>query len=113
MEASAKGSDARAPGQRAPERRGAQRPPEEARRKRAAAEKRYAGWGDGIERAFCGYCEHLLPADFPVHSRHGVATIVPRVVARRPEALLLCTFDHAGPHIWPDGELTEDATGQR
>ena len=30
------------------------------------------------------------------------------IVARRPDALLLCTFSHHGPHSWPDGELVAD-----
>ncbi|MDF3043718.1 MAG: hypothetical protein K0Q71_6424, partial [Thermomicrobiales bacterium] len=32
----------------------------------------------------------------------------------RHDGLLLCTFSHHGPHLWPDGELVDDgpATGE-
>jgi hypothetical protein len=100
--------DLRREGQRLTERKGAPRPSEEPRRKRATPERRYAGWNDGIERAFCGHVEHRLPSAFPVLSRAGVATIPATIVARRPAAVLLCTFDHAGPHVWPDGEIVVD-----
>jgi hypothetical protein len=83
------------------------RPPEDARRKRSA-ERRYVGWGDGIDRYYCARDDHRHPPAFPVESRGGVATIPPTVVARRPDALLLCTFTHAGPHRWPDGEEAGD-----
>jgi hypothetical protein len=100
--------DPRREGQRPVERKGASRPPDEPRRKRATSERRYAGWNDGIERAFCVHVEHTLPAAIPVHSRTGIATIPATVVGRRPAAILLCTFDHAGPHVWPDGEIVGD-----
>jgi hypothetical protein len=32
------------------------------------------------------------------------------VVARRPDAILLCTYTHFGPHVWPDGENVEDGS---
>ncbi len=83
------------------------RPPQETRRKRAN-EQRYAGWGDGIERAFCARANRLLPEAFPVASHAGAATIPATIVARRPDSLLLCTFSHHGPHLWPDGELVDD-----
>ncbi len=83
------------------------RPPQDTRRKRAN-EQRYAGWGDGIERVFCIRAEQLLPETFPVASHAGAATIPATIVARRPDALLLCTFSHHGPHSWPDGELVAD-----
>ena len=83
------------------------RPPQETRRKRAN-EQRYAGWGDGIERAFCARANQLLPEAFPVASHAGTAIIPATIVGRRPESLLLCTFSHHGPHRWPDGELVDD-----
>jgi len=83
------------------------RPPQDNRRKRAN-EQRYAGWGDGIERVVCARAEQILPETFPVASHAGAATIPATIVARRPDALLLCTFSHHGPHSWPDGELYED-----
>ena len=83
------------------------RPPQDSRRKRAN-EQRYAGWGDGIERVVCARAEQFPPETFPVASHAGAATIPATVVARRPDALLLCTFSHHGPHSWPDGALVAD-----
>ena len=83
------------------------RPPQDTRRKRGN-EQRYAGWGDGIERMYCARAEHALPETFPVASHAGAATIPATIVARRPDGLLLCTFSHHGPHLWPDGEFVED-----
>jgi hypothetical protein len=34
---------------------------------------------------------------------------VPRIVARRTAAILLCDCIHEGPHYWPDGELVEES----
>jgi hypothetical protein len=84
------------------------RPPQDTRRKRAN-EQRYAGWGDGIERVVCARAEQYLPETFPVASHAGAATMPATIVARRPDALLLCTFSHHGPHSWPDGELVADS----
>jgi hypothetical protein len=83
------------------------RPPQDTRRKRGN-EQRYAGWGDGIERTYCTRAAQLLPETFPVAAHVGAATIPATVVARRPDGLLLCTFSHHGPHVWPDGELVDD-----
>ena len=83
------------------------RPPQDTRRKRGN-EQRYAGWGDGIERVYCARAEQFLPEAFPVASHAGAATIPATIVARRPDGLLLCTFSHHGPHVWPDGELVDD-----
>jgi hypothetical protein len=83
------------------------RPPQDNRRKRAN-EQRYTGWGDGIERVFCARAEQFLPTTFPVASHAGAATIPTTIVARRADALLLCTFSHLGTHLWPDGELVDD-----
>jgi hypothetical protein len=83
------------------------RPPQDTRRKRGN-EQRYAGWGDGIERMYCARAEHALPESFPVASHAGAATIPATIVARRSDGLLLCTFSHHGPHLWPDGELVDD-----
>jgi hypothetical protein len=83
------------------------RPPQDNRRKRGS-EQRYAGWRDGIERVYCARSRQLLPEVFPVASHAGTATMPAATVARRAENLLLCTFSHHGPHIWPDGELVDD-----
>jgi hypothetical protein len=83
------------------------RPPQDTRRKRSN-EQRYAGWGDGIERVFCARAEQFLPESFPVASHAGAATIPATIVAQRPDRILLCTFSHHGPHVWPDGELVGD-----
>jgi hypothetical protein len=61
-----------------------------------------------MERVFCIRAEQLLPETFPVASHAGAATIPATIVARRPHALLLCTFSHQGPHSWPDGELVAE-----
>jgi hypothetical protein len=97
----------RSDGGKPPDRKGSSRPAPEGRRKRPA-ESRYASWGDGIDRLYCGRAAHGLPAAFPVASHTGLATIAPAVVARRPDALLLCTFSHCGAHVWPDGEAVDD-----
>jgi hypothetical protein len=68
------------------------------------------GFSDGIERAACSHYHHRLPPDFPVQHRTGVAALVPRVVARRTSAILLCDCVHEGPHSWPNGDLVEDAS---
>jgi hypothetical protein len=81
--------------------------PQDTRRKRGN-EQRYAGWGDGIERVYCARAEQGLPESFPVASHAGAATIPATIVAQRPDRLLLCTFSHHGPHVWPDGELVGD-----
>lgn len=83
------------------------RPPQDTRRKRGN-EQRYAGWGDGIERAYCARAEQFLPESFPVASHAGAATIPTTIVARSPDRILLCTFSHQGPHVWPDGEIVGD-----
>ncbi len=83
------------------------RPPQDTRRKRGN-EQRFAGWGDGMERVFCAHAEQFLPETFPVASHAGAATIAAAIVARRPDGLLLCTFSHQGPHVWPDGELVDE-----
>ena len=83
------------------------RPPQDTRRKRGN-EQRYAGWGDGIERAYCARAEQFLPESFPVASHAGAATIPATIVAQRPDGILLCTFSHYGPHVWPDGEIVAD-----
>jgi len=76
-----------------------QRPPQEPRRKRG--EQRASSWGDGIDRAWCAKSLAILPETFPVESHSGVATIAPRVVDRRDQAVLLCNFSHSGDHEWP------------
>ncbi len=81
--------------------------PQDTRRKRGN-EQRYAGWGDGIERVYCAHAAHFLPESFPVASHAGAATSPATIVAQRPDLLLLCTFSHHGPHVWPDGELVGD-----
>ena len=57
---------------------------------------------------YCVHAAHALPQIFPVASHAGAATIAATIVARRPDALLLCTFSHFGPHVWPDDELVDD-----
>jgi hypothetical protein len=87
--------------------RGQDRPPGggERRRKRGGSGERRSdtGFADGIERALCVACHHVLPETFPVQGRSGAAVIRPFVVARRPDAVLLCDGEHPGAHMWPDG----------
>jgi hypothetical protein len=83
--------------------------PQDTRRKRGN-EQRYAGWGDGMERVYCARAEQFLPQVFPVASHVGAATIPATIVARHPDGLLLCTFSHHGPHVWPDGELADEGS---
>jgi hypothetical protein len=79
-------------------------------RRRRTNEQRFAGWGDGVDRAYCARAAHLLPSTFPVASHSGAVTIPMTVVARRPDAILLCTYTHFGPHVWPDGETVDDGS---
>lgn len=78
---------------------------EEGRRRRG--DRRQAGFGDDIERAFCA--SHLaVPATgFPVQHRTDVATLRPVVVDRRPGAILLCDGAHPGDHFWPTGDAVD------
>ena len=87
----------------------APRPEEPKRRRPTAAERRFAGYGDGIERARCAAQFHRIPPGFPVQRRVGVATLPARPVARRPDAILLCDGAHPGPHRWPDGDEPTEA----
>jgi hypothetical protein len=61
-----------------------------------------------MERVYCARAEQFLPERFPVASHAGAATIPATIVAQRPDGILLCTFSHHGPHVWPDGELVGD-----
>ena len=88
------------------------RPSPDTRRKRGN-DQRYAGWGDGIERAYCARAEQFLPESFPVASHAGAATMPATIVARRSDGILLCTFSHDGPHVWPDGQLVGDQPATR
>ena len=111
MDASPDRPPPRLDGGKPPERKGSSRPSLEGKRKRPS-ESRYAGWGDDLDRDFCALAMHTLPTTFPVASHGGLATIAPAVVARRPDALLLCTFTHCGAHVWPDGEVADDSQGE-
>jgi hypothetical protein len=77
---------------------------DEGRRKRPN-QARYVGWGDGQNREYCDRMSHVLPRTFPVASHTGAATIRATVVARRSDSYLMCTYDHCGPHVWPDGDV--------
>ena len=75
---------------------------------RRGRERRPPGFNDGLDHAVCLARGHVPPPDFPVQHRTGVATLRRRVVARRPDALLLCDGEHQGPHRWPDGEIAPE-----
>ena len=62
------------------------------------------GFGDVVERAFCAAATPRLPETFPVQARDDLATLRPEIVDRREGALLFCDGQHAGPHLWPDGD---------
>lgn len=123
MQGSGGRAERRNDGRQAPERRGSPplrsrgdsagpaanggRAPQESR-KRRPAEQRFAGWGDNLERVLCVSVIHALPTGFPPEQHGNLATIPRSVVARRPDALLLCNHAHCGPHIWPDGEIVDE-----
>jgi len=73
-----------------------------------SSDRKPAGFGDTIERAYCAASVHVVPPSFPVQHRTGVATLRPVVVASRPGSLLICDSGHPGPHRWPDGDIAED-----
>ena len=79
-------------------------------RRRGGERRSYAGFGDGVERAFCANFRHLPPPGFPVQHRGGAATLRPVLVARREDAMLFCDGAHPGAHRWPDGEPVPTAT---
>lgn len=64
-------------------------------------------FADGIERAFCTEMSSLLPVEFPVNHRTGLAVINPIAVARAQGRILLCDCQHRGFHIWPNGDVVE------
>lgn len=65
--------------------------------------RRYS-FTDGRERSMCAAHRTVLPTEFPVQNRGEIAVAPLRVVAERPNALLLCNGLHPGPHVWPAGE---------
>lgn len=78
----------------------------EGRRRRKDGDRRGVyGFGDTIERCTCLSYHHSLPEIWPVHSRSNLATLRKVEVDRRPDAILFCDGAHAGPHLWPDGEI--------
>jgi hypothetical protein len=70
-----------------------------------------AGFGDGIERAVCSAVFHRLPSVFPASQRPGATTIKLVAVATTGSALLLCDGRHEGPHVWPNGDVVDEASG--
>ena len=87
--------------------RGRGRGEDEARRRRGDR-RGSSGFGDGVERAFCARYRSNPPPGFPVQHRTGATTLRVVVVARRPEAVLLCDSAHPNGHQWPDGEPVAD-----
>jgi hypothetical protein len=78
----------------------------EGRRRRKDGERRgLYGFGDSIQRCTCLSYHHEMPEAWPVHSRSNLATLRMIEVDRRPDAVLFCDGAHAGPHLWPDGEI--------
>jgi hypothetical protein len=69
------------------------------------------GFRDGIEHAFCAaMLVFPSPTGVKVH-RPELATMTRPVVARREGAQLRCDLQHAGPHVWPDGEVVSHDNG--
>lgn len=91
------------------------RPPEQSeggRPSRARGEKSVmSGFGDGLDRAVCSAVVHQLPSVFPANHRSGLASGRLLTVARKADALLLCDGRHDGPHVWPNGDLVNEASG--
>lgn len=77
------------------------------RRKEGGDRRGIYGFGDAIERCTCVSYHHVMPEIWPVHSRSNLATLRMVEVDRRPNAILYCDSAHAGPHLWPDGELVD------
>jgi hypothetical protein len=93
-------------GSQSSKRQGRAAPGEERRKRRAPGPgpRRREGFGDGLDHAYCVNYRHRLPREFPPQDRPGLATVKPSQVAGRPDAVLLCDRQHAGPCVWPDGE---------
>lgn len=70
-----------------------------------------SGFGDGIERAFCVGIVSSPPRSYPAQHRTGVAVMSRVVVARSGASILFCDCEHAGPHIWPNGDVVGDGGG--
>ncbi|MGI8475620.1 MAG: hypothetical protein ACR2OO_04530 [Thermomicrobiales bacterium] len=82
------------------------RPPRRSQYDRGAA----YGYGDGVERAHCRQMLRFAPPTDGVSHRTGIATLALHTVSERPAAMLLCDHEHAGPHVWPDGEVVASRT---
>jgi len=59
--------------------------------------------------SYCLFHRVRLPDRYPVQPRPEMAARPPAVVATREGETLLCGCEHAGPHLWPDGDDVEDS----
>jgi hypothetical protein len=60
---------------------------------------------------YCLLHRHVLPDRFPVQPRPELAVRRPALVGLRGAQQLLCGCEHAGPHLWPDGDEAEELPG--
>jgi hypothetical protein len=67
-----------------------------------------SGFGDGVERAFCMGIISRPPRAYPAQHRTGIAVLSSVIVARGESSVLFCDCEHAGPHVWPNGEVVGD-----
>jgi hypothetical protein len=97
----------------APEQRGEERKRRREGGREGLDRRSYAGFEDGIERAFCAAYRAAPPPAFPVQSRQGIAVRRIVQVGRRPDALLFCDGAHPGAHRWPDGGEVDEGSADR
>lgn len=57
-----------------------------------------------IQRSYCRLHRAVLPTRYPVQPRPDMTIRSPLIVANRPGEELLCSSEHTGPHLWPDGD---------
>jgi len=77
---------------------------DERRRSRPIDRTGSNGFRDGLDHSACIARGYTPPPTGIIVARTGVAVMTAATVARRGDALLQCDRQHAGPHVWPDGE---------
>ena len=66
-----------------------------------------------VIRGYCRLHRVSLPNRYPVQPRPDLAFRRPVVVATRDGEELLCSGEHPGPHLWPDGDEAGDWPDER
>jgi hypothetical protein len=86
--------------------------PVDERRSRPRSSERTGanGFRDGLDHSSCIAMTFTPSPTGVIYGRTGVATMVAGVVARRDAAVLHCDRQHAGPHVWPDGQVVEHSS---